>query len=108
MALMNMVVFQARRYAFFAWLVLVIAVIIGFAKLSTLASENRNRIADIQESRIETCHSIYQSFHVIFDPLTPPPGKRTRKQQRNIERFNKLIDKKTRECRALVTPPSPK
>lgn len=100
-----MIAFQAKRFALAAWLLLVIAMIVGFAKLSHLGTQNQERISDIQRSRLESCETTYTSFHVIFDPFLPPKGHRTAKQKHDLAKFNAIIDKKIKECRHQVTPP---
>lgn len=101
----NMLAFQFRRFAIGAWIVLVLAVAIGFYRIENLGRENKDRIKDIQASRRESCEATYNSFHIIFDPFLPPKGHRTAKQQRDLAKFNKIIDAKIRECRRQVAPP---
>jgi hypothetical protein len=98
----NLLAFQFRRFAMGAWLVLVIAVAVGFYRIEKLGKENTNRISDIQSSRRESCEATYNSFHIIFDPFLPPAEHRTAKQKHDLAKFNRIIDKKIKECRQQV------
>lgn len=74
-------------------------------RLAALSIANKQRISDIQQSRLESCKSTYNSFHTVFDPFFPPKTKRTEKQKKDLLKFNRIIAKKVRECRVQVSPP---
>lgn len=62
-----------------------------------LVKENKNRITEIQKSRIEACKSTFSGIHKVFEPFFPPPP-RTPEQQTNLDKFNKTISDLTQEC----------
>lgn len=81
-----------------SWILLVLAISIGFHKLENLAGSNQDRIADIQASRIESCRIIFEGNRNVFKPLIPPKKDRTAKEQRNINKFNHSITREKRRC----------
>lgn len=98
---------RIRRWLFYGWLILFsLAVGYSIRENRTLAQQNRDRITDIQESRLASCKSTYQSFHAVFDPFFPPKGHRNAKQRSDIKKFNKIITAKVATCRRQITPPS--
>lgn len=94
-----------RRWALTAWILLVLAVCIGFWRVEGLSRANKHRVAEIQQSRYESCRVTYESFHVIFDPFFPPPDKRTASQIRDFKKFDKIITSKIKQCRTQVLAP---
>jgi hypothetical protein len=82
---------------FIAWLGLVVAVAIGFWKISRL-------VDDIQQSRIESCERTYQGVREIFKPLLPPVKTRTAKQRHDLKIFNDRIDQLKHGCATQTKP----
>lgn len=95
-----------NKWALSAWVILVIAFVIAFDKQSKLSEQNKSRIIDIQQSRLESCVTTYNSFHVIFTPFFPPADKRTAKQKHDLAKLDNIIAKKIKQCKKQVTPPA--
>lgn len=74
-------------------------------EVKNLVKQNKERISEIQQSRLESCKANYQSFHAVFDPFFPPKNKRTPEQKENFVKFDKIIADKIKHCRAQVSPP---
>lgn len=71
--------------------------IIVFSCVALLGQyNNRQRIHDIQKSRVLSCQRNYQTTRDIFRPFFPPKKHRTVKQQENINKFLHLTD--PRKC----------
>ena len=68
----------------------------GVATLSWIA--NNSRIDDIQSSRVESCERTYEGVREIFRPFFRPPEKRTRKQRRDVAKFNRTVDRLKARC----------
>jgi len=67
-----------------------------------LSVENKQRIADIQQSRIDSCKANYESIREVFFVLVGrPTDRRTR---RRAVRFNEYIDQKKMGCVAQTDP----
>lgn len=74
------------------WIVLVsVAWIIAW-------TANQNRIHDIQKSRVASCQKTYESFKEVFAPFFPPEKKRTKEQQNNLDKLNKVVDRLKLRC----------
>jgi hypothetical protein len=74
-----------------------LAVLVWFeVQTLDLIRENRHRISDQQASRVFSCQQTYESFRDVFGPFLPkhPRGK----QRRDIEKFNRIIDRKKAAC----------
>src|SRR3954469_9456779 len=73
---------------------LFVGILVGFSLIvlneRSLGRENKNRIRDIQKSRIDSCIKTYRSIHEVFEPFFPPPP-RTKKQQIMLDKFNTKI-----------------
>lgn len=70
-----------------------------------LAQENRNRIKDIQESRLKSCQTTYSGIREVFKPFFPPVP-RTAEQQKDLDKFNSTINRLILRCETQ-TKPSP-
>ena len=69
------------------------ALVIGVLHINTSRiADNRERIRDIQESRVFSCRQTYRAFHLVFDPFLPKPEMRTPRQREDIAAFNKTVD----------------
>lgn len=55
-----------------------------------LTKANNDRIADIQQARIESCQTTYAGIKEVFKPFFPPPP-RTEEQQKDLNTFNETI-----------------
>lgn len=89
---------SAKRYrrGWTIWIILFTAIAIyGIA-------QNRNRIDDIQKSRLYSCQRNYIILRKTFRPYFPPKDKRTKQQDRNIKLFIKRTD--PRQCFTQVKP----
>lgn len=71
------------------------------AKNEILAKENKARITEIQNNRVEGCKNIYAGIRKVFKPFFPP-APRTRKQQADLDKFNNTIIALQEECASLV------
>jgi hypothetical protein len=71
------------------------------AKNEILNRENKKRINEIQNSRIETCDSVYTGIYQVFAPFFPPPP-RTQQQLQTLEKFNSTIARLKLKCTKLV------
>jgi mannitol-specific phosphotransferase system IIBC component len=58
----------------------------------------------IQQSRVTSCQKTYESFRDVFSPFFQPPAKRTVQQQHDIDKFNRIIDKKKAGCGRQTKP----
>lgn len=67
-------------------------------------TENRARINDIQNSRVESCKRTYEGVRDVFNPFIPPPSARTKRQQADIDKFNKVINKLKKGCVTQTRP----
>jgi membrane-associated HD superfamily phosphohydrolase len=94
--------------AFVIVTVIFLATLIGFAWVVTdvqhngthiqnLSVENKNRIKDIQISRIESCKKTYEGIREVFKPFFPKDPK-TKRQIENLELFNTTIDNLKKGC----------
>lgn len=70
----------------------------------SLSDSNKERIADIQVSRVKSCKRNYESIRQIFQPFFPPPAHRTPKQKADLKKFNELIDKRIKQCSIQTKP----
>jgi hypothetical protein len=73
------------------------------AKNEILNQENKKRINDIQNSRVETCESVYDGIYKVFIPFFPAPP-RTKRQLDILEKFNSTINRLKLKCTHLVNP----
>lgn len=106
-----------RRAGRFVWRNLAVFVLIGatvvdtalFIQAKGLASDNRDRIRDVQAARLEfqteakkalvlNCLRQYESFRSVFRPFFRTKTQRTAKEQRNIDRFNNTVDNLKAGC----------
>jgi hypothetical protein len=71
------------------------------AKNEILNQENKKRINDIQNSRVETCNSVYTGIYQVFIPFFPPPP-RSPQQLQTLEKFNSTINRLRQKCTKLV------
>lgn len=92
---------RSKRYrrALIGWII-VFTIVVGWQVNRSLNSteQNRNRIADIQDSRVTSCKQTYQSFRVVFKPFFRPAKKRTAQENKNIKKFNSIINAKIAGC----------
>lgn len=68
------------------------------------AHNNKNRIADIQQSRVAGCQGTYDSIRIVFEPFFPPPKLRTARQRRDLAKLNTIIAQQKAKCIERVTP----
>lgn len=93
---------KTRIVLAFAIVVLVFTIIAtGFLYLS---SQNRNRIDDIQASRIESCERTYRAFRLVFKPFFPPEESQTTKQKNDLKTFNNTITGLVKGCTRQTNP----
>lgn len=78
----------------FAWVV---------SNVSDLSKENRNRIEDIQNSRLESCKTTYEGIREVFKPFFPAEP-RSVKEQRQLDKFNTKITELKLKCVNQVSP----
>jgi hypothetical protein len=68
-----------------------------------LVQENKNRIKDIQQSRIRSCQTTYFGIREVFKPFFPPPP-RTVEQQQDLDKFNTTINRLILQCKKQTKP----
>ncbi|MDQ5821955.1 MAG: hypothetical protein M3540_10990 [Actinomycetota bacterium] len=86
--------------------------VIGFTALTVYAldqnrgliAENKQRITDIQQSRIASCRQTYEGVRDVFRPFFRPPKERTAKERRDVEKFNRTVDRLKRRCDLQTQP----
>lgn len=94
--------------AFLIVTVIFLAVLIGFAWVVTdvqnngnniekLSLANKDRIKDIQVSRVDSCKKTYEGIREVFQPFFPNPP-RTQKQIDDLETFNTTINNLKKGC----------
>lgn len=87
--------------SFVVVVIIFFAILFGFSILLTrtndLSQQNKDRIVDIQSSRVDSCKQTYESFHKVFKPFIPPPP-RAKKQQEDLDKFNAIISKLKKGC----------
>lgn len=69
-----------------------------------LGEANKERIADIQASRIKSCEQNYASIRQIFKPFFPPKAQQTPKQRNDLKKFNNLISQRIKQCTLQTKP----
>lgn len=69
-----------------------------------VGQENKHRIIEIQQSRVHSCSTTYESFRQVFKPFFPPPGHRTAKQKRDLAKLDRIINKHKSKCVKQVQP----
>lgn len=85
------------------WIVIFsILVIVGQWQNQQDSQHNKERIADIQHSRVLGCQATYNSIREVFKPFFPPPGHRTAKQKHDLAKFNAIIKRHKVHCRRQV------
>lgn len=62
------------------------------------SQHNRSRIVDIQQSRLNSCRTTYESIRQVFKPFFSPKANRTPKQQHDIDLFNSTINDRKAKC----------
>lgn len=91
--------------AFVAMIVIFVLLVGGLTwaviDIQNLGKENKTRINDIQNSRLESCKQTYAGIHKVFVPFFPPKP-RTQKQQNDLDKFNLTIDTLTKGCEKQV------
>lgn len=68
---------------------------IGFA-LTTI--DLRHNDSEIQKSRVTSCIHNYGAFNEVFAPFFPPPGKRTKMQQHNLNILHATVKRLQAGC----------
>lgn len=66
-------------------------------------TQNKQRIHDIQASRIYSCRKTYSGIREAFEPFFPK-GPLTEQQKQDIDTFDKTIDHLVASCDAQVDP----
>jgi hypothetical protein len=91
------------RHVLLAWIVL-FTLAIGYSVRTnnSLIRENKQRIADIQEQRLASCRQTYEGVRQVFLPFFPPPKGRTAAQQKNLDKFNRTVDRLKGRCETQV------
>lgn len=84
------------------WIVSAVGWIYTYEANKHRTSDNRERIADVQASRVESCERTYNAIQAIFQPFFPHGKSATPQQLAQLDKFQTLIDKKTRECKVQV------
>lgn len=81
-----------QRILFWIW-------VIVFSVTSIYAlRENRQRINDIQNSRILACKQNYTVIADVFSQFFPPPQIRTHEQDVEIQKFLDSVNKGKKTC----------
>lgn len=88
--------------------VIFLAVLIGFAwvvtdvqnngnNIKNLSLANKDRIKDIQVSRVDSCKKTYEGIREVFTPFFPKHPK-TKREIENLEKFNTTINTLKKGC----------
>lgn len=97
---------KTRIVISFAILALIFTVIaFGFLYFST---QNRNRINEIQASRIESCERTYRAFGLVFKPFFPPEESQTEEQKKDLKTLEKTINRLVNGCTTQTNPDNKK
>src|SRR6266498_3617819 len=75
--------------------------IFTFGTAITFYIQNRNnkdRIMDVQQNRLSSCKTTYDSIRLVFKPFFPPKNQRTKKVQHDIDRLDHTIDMLKKGC----------
>lgn len=67
---------------------------------------NKNRIAEIQASRVSSCETTYRAFNKVFKPFFPPKDKATPQQLKQQRRFRARVATLVHHCEKQTKPPS--
>lgn len=74
---------------------------IGFSivvlNVRNLGKENKHRIFEIQDSRVESCKGTYRGIREVFKPFFPA-APRTKEQQADLDKFNRTIAHLQKGC----------
>lgn len=92
---------RAILFAFGVTTLCFFATLLGFM---FLLRQNRNRIEDIQESRITSCQRTYLAFEEVFNPFFPSKEVATKKQLDELERFHQQVVKLVGDCQYQTRP----
>jgi len=91
-----------EHLAVIALLLSVVANTYLYSSTRDLAAENQNRIAEIQQSRVDSCRRTYEGVREIFRPFLQPG--QTPQQAASWEKFNQSIDTLKAKCKAQTKP----
>ena len=64
--------------------------------------KNSDRIADIQQGRLESCQRTYEGIRQAFRPFLPPPRARSRIVRLRLHKFNTNIDRLKAQCAVQI------
>lgn len=77
------------------------ATLLGFM---FLLRQNRNRISDIQQSRVFSCQQTYRGVEEVFRPFFPSKEAATREQLNDLEKFHQQVLKLVAGCKHQTNP----
>ncbi len=66
---------------------------------------NKNRIEDIQASRVSSCEQTYKAFRKVFKPFFPPKAQATPQQLTDQRKFNRRVSLLVHQCDVQTKPP---
>lgn len=94
------------RWRFLRWWIIIVSIALMFqyTQIRDSVQQNKQRITDIQASRIVSCITTYESFRQVFKPFFPPPGHRTVKQNQDLNKLNKIVVARKKQCVVQVQP----
>lgn len=88
-----------RRAARFLWHNLAVVALLLAALSSSLSLYlNGERLDDINRDRVVSCVRTYEGVREVFKPFFRAKSQRTRREQRNVDRFNERVDELKARC----------
>jgi hypothetical protein len=63
-----------------------------------VAKDLRHKDSQIQSSRVESCIRNYGAFNQVFARFFPPPAKRTKRQQRDLNKLHSTVRQLQSRC----------
>jgi hypothetical protein len=66
--------------------------------------DSHQRLADIQQNRIESCVHTYAGVREVFLPFFPPPKARSHAQQKTLAKFDATIRRLEAKCPKQTRP----
>jgi hypothetical protein len=88
---------RRKRLPLVGYLILTFFVALGFYF-------NSQRVGDIQKSRVASCQQTYEGIREVFRPFFPP-RPRSKEQQANLDKFNRIVDRRKANCTKQTAAP---
>jgi len=82
-----------------------LVVVFSYRQTQDLVEQNKERISDIQLSRIESCKANYNGIYTVAVSLYPPAPVRSIAQAESLSRLNETVAKLKLKCKKQVRTP---